>query len=155
MSTDALRIAFAEVSTLNQPYICCESDASHLNCFDTNCTQPREATSKPIDYNKYRPYFLHVPIEKIKKTFDSTTQFATNVMSGHNILQTIQSPYPAHNVWRRNEPVASDTIFAEVPAIDSGGQTMAQLYIGRKSLVIDVFGMSTEKEFVNSLEDVI
>ena len=24
---------------------------------------------------------------------------ASNVMAGHNILQTIQSPCPAHNVW--------------------------------------------------------
>jgi hypothetical protein len=32
---------------------------------------------------------------------------------------------------------------------------MAQIFIGRKSLVIDVFGMKTEKEFVNTLEDVI
>ncbi len=32
---------------------------------------------------------------------------------------------------------------------------MAQLFVGRKSLVIDIFGMSTEKEFVNTLEDVI
>ena len=32
---------------------------------------------------------------------------------------------------------------------------MAQFYVGRKSLVIDIFGMSTEKEFVNTLEDII
>ena len=32
---------------------------------------------------------------------------------------------------------------------------MAQLFIGRKSLIIDVYGMSTEKQFVNTLEDVI
>ena len=31
---------------------------------------------------------------------------------------------------------------------------MAQLFIGRKSLIIDVYGMSTEKQFVNTLEDV-
>ena len=76
-------------------------------------------------------------------------------MSGLKITQTIQSPYPALNVLRRNEPVATDTIFAEVPTVDTGGQTMAQVYVGRKSLVIDVYGMGTEKEFVNSLEDVI
>ena len=62
-------------------------------------------------------------------------------VSGHNVTQTIKSPYPALNVWRRNEPVASDTIFAETPAIDTNGHTMAQIFIGRKSLVIDVFGM--------------
>ena len=114
-----------------------------------------DVQTKPPDYKKYRPYFLHVPVEKIRKTFQNTTQFATNIMSGRRIEQTINSPYPAHNVWRRNEPMATDTIFAEVPAIDSGGQKMAQIFVGRKTLVIDVYGMSTEKEFVNTLEDEI
>ena len=78
-----------------------------------------------------------------------------NVISGVKIRQTIKSPYPALNVWRRHEPVATDTIFAEQPAIDSGGQTMAQIFVGRRSLVIDVYGMSNEAEVVNTLEDVI
>ena len=30
---------------------------------------------------------------------------------------------------------------------------MAQIFIGRKSLVADAYGMSTYKEFVNTLED--
>ena len=38
-------------------------------------------------------------------------------MAGNTMTQTLKSPYPAHNVWRRNEPVATDTIFSEVPAI--------------------------------------
>ena len=53
-----------------------------------------EVKPKPIDFNRLRPYFLHVPIEKIRRTFQATTQYATNVMSGHNIHQSIQSPYP-------------------------------------------------------------
>ena len=32
---------------------------------------------------------------------------------------------------------------------------MAQFYVGRKSMVIDIYGMATEKEFVNTLEDII
>ena len=142
-----LRDAFADASDLNTRFVVPHSTQDTYEAHET--------TVKPIDYNKYRPYFLHVPVEKIRHTFQRTTQYATNVMSGHNIMQTIQSPYPAHNVWRRHEPVASDTIFSEVPAVDTNGQTMAQLFVGRKSLVIDVFGMSTEKEFVNTFEDVI
>ena len=142
----SFRQAYNEAANLNKIYVVNEIETS---------SKPREVKKKPIDYEKYRPYFLHVPVEKIRRTFQGTTQYATNVMSGHNIIQTIQSPYPAHNVWRRNEEVASDTIFAEVPAIDTNGQTMAQLFIGRRSLVIDVYGMATEKEFVNTLEDQI
>ena len=117
--------------------------------------QGRHVARKPIDYEKYRPFFLHVPKEKVRRTFEATTRYATNVMSGRNILQTLKSPYPANNVWRRNEPVATDTIYATTPAVRSGGQKMAQIFIGRKSLVIDVYGMTNEREFVNSFEDVI
>ncbi len=136
-----LRCAFHSAGHVNQIYLC------HAH--------ERETTRTKVDYNQYRPYFLHVDVDKVRKTFQRTTQFATNVMAGHRIQQTIHSPFPAHNVWRRNEPVASDTIFGEAPAVDTNGQTMAQIFIGRKSLVIDVFGMSTESEFVNTLEDEI
>ena len=116
--------------------------------------KPRLTKPKPIDYNAYRPYFLYVPVDKIRRTFQNTTQYATNVLSGPNIIQSIKSPNPAFNVWRRNEPVASDTMFADVPAIDSGA-TMAQFFVGRKSLVCDVFAMTTDKQFINTLEDVV
>jgi len=36
-------------------------------------TPPVETKPKPIDYSKYRRQFLHVPIEKIKRTFAATT----------------------------------------------------------------------------------
>jgi hypothetical protein len=114
-----------------------------------------EVKEKKENYKQYQPYFLHVPVEKIRKTFENTTQHATNIVSGPKIHQTIQSPYPAYNVRRRNEPVATDTIFAEVPAVDTNGMKMCQIFVGRKSLVIDVFGMHNNAEFVNTLEDVI
>jgi hypothetical protein len=60
-----------------------------------------------------------------------------------------------YNVQRRNEPVATDTIFAEVPAVDTNGMKMCQIFVGCKSLVIDVFGMHNNAEFVNMLKDVI
>jgi hypothetical protein len=47
------------------------------------------------------------------------------------------------------------TPFSRKAAICTNGQTMAQIFVGRTSLVIDIFGMSTEKQFVNTLEDVI
>ena len=134
-----IQAAFHRISNLNERY------TSH------------ELESKPtkINYEKYRPYFLHVPVEKIRRTFQNTTQYATNVMSGHRIQQTINSPFPAHNVWRRNEPVATDTVFADTPAIGTNGQKMAQIFVGRKSLAIDVYGIGNTNEFVNTLEDVI
>jgi hypothetical protein len=63
-----------------------------------------------------------------------------------------KSRFPAFNVTRRSEPVATDTIFSDVPAIDNGS-TCAQLFVGRHSLVTDIYGMKSDKEFINSLED--
>lgn len=159
----AFREAFLAASNLNLSYAChntvTDSNDDHIDSSEDN--EPTLEISTPtvkkkrIDYEKFRPYFLDVPIEKIRQTFRVTTQFATSVLAGPKITQTLKSPYPANNVWRRNEPVASDTIYAETDAIGTNGQRMAQLFVGRKSLVIDVFGMNTTKEFVNTLEDVI
>jgi hypothetical protein len=63
-----------------------------------------------------------------------------------------KSPYPALNVHHHNEPVATNTVYWDTPAIDSG-DTYAQLFIGTKSLVCDVEGMKTDKQFVNTLEE--
>ena len=57
------------------------------------------------------------------------------------------------NVHRRHEPVATDTVFADVPAIYSGGCKMAQGFVGRCSMVADVYLMGSEKEFVQTLTD--
>ena len=159
-----LKNCFKAASDLNTGYfletdtLATEDETDFSSDDDSNSGQhiaKAESTPKPVDYEKYRPYFLHVPKEKVKKTFDATTRYATNVMSGKNILQTTNSPYPALNIPRRNEPVATDTIYAEVPAVASGGCNRAQIFVGRKSLVIDVYGMSSDAQFVNTLEDVI
>ena len=48
----------------------------------------------------------------------------------------------ALNAKRRDEPVATDTVFSDTPAID-GGQSCAQIYVGTETLVTDVYGMKT------------
>ena len=118
-------------------------------------TSPLETKIKKIDYEKYRAQFLHVPVEKIRRTFQSTTQNAANVYSGAKITQTLKSPNPALNIPRRHEAVATDTIFADTPAVDSPGWTCAQIFVGRSSLVADVYGMLSTNEFVNTLLDCI
>lgn len=143
---------FEAASNLNQVYVLLHDTEDGIKI---EADKYIELEPKRIDYNKYRPYFLHVPLEKIRQTFRRTTQNAVSVVAGRNIIQSIKSPFPAHNVYRRSEPVATDTIFAQVAAIDTNGQTMAQIFVGRKSLVVDVYGMGTEAEFVNTLEDQI
>jgi hypothetical protein len=42
-------------------------------------------------------------------------------------------------------------VFSDAPAVDSG-VTVAQIFVGRKALVADVYGMKTEKYFANTSE---
>jgi hypothetical protein len=42
--------------------------------------------------------------------------------------------------------------FSEMPAVFTGGITAAQIFIGRESLDDDVYGIKTDKYFVNALE---
>ena len=46
------------------------------------------------------------------------------------------------NVPRRHEPVATDTIFSDTPAVDSDLK-QAQVFVGRDSLVADVYPMKS------------
>jgi hypothetical protein len=63
-----------------------------------------------------------------------------------------RSRIPAFNVSRRNESVATDTIYSDTPAIDNGSKC-AQVLVGRESLVTDIYGMKTNREFVTTIED--
>jgi hypothetical protein len=63
-----------------------------------------------------------------------------------------ESPFPALNVQRHDEHVTRDTVYSDAPDID-GGETCAQIFVGTETLVTDVYGMKTEKQFFNTLED--
>jgi len=56
------------------------------------------------------------------------------------------------NVIRRGEPVATDTVYSDTPALGSG-VTRAQLFVGLNTHVTDVYPLHTDKQFVNTLED--
>jgi len=114
---------------------------------------PVETKTKPINYSKYRRQFLHVPIEKIKRTFEATTQNAAAVVYGSKANQTLKSPNPTLNICRRKEAVATDSTFADVPAVDTPGFTGAQIFVGRSSLLTDCYGFCSVSEFPNTLLD--
>jgi hypothetical protein len=52
----------------------------------------------------------------------------------------------------RDEPVATDTIYSDTPAIDCG-ITSAQLFVGTKTHTADVYPIKSDKQFVNTLLD--
>ena len=79
-----------------------------------------------IDYQKYTQHFIFVPPEVIKHTFKKTTQFYW-MSANPSMKKTFRTPFPACNVHRRSEAVATDTVYSDTPAIDSG-ITAAQFF---------------------------
>ena len=116
-------------------------------------TQARTVSRADPDYDALRPLFAYQPVEAIKHTWLNSTQFARIPMSTH-LKRHFKSPFPAHNVARRNEPIATDTVYSNTPAVDNGAKA-AQFFVGLESMVCDVFPMHTDKQFVNTLEDII
>jgi hypothetical protein len=122
-----------------------DEDAQEAN------STPRTVQPKDPDYANYRPNFCWLPTDTIKKTFETTTQYARIPMSTF-LRKHYKAPNPALNVARRSEAIATDTVYADTPAINSGA-TSAQFFVGTDSLVCNVYGMQTDKQFVNTLED--
>jgi len=81
-----------------------------------------------------------VPVKKIRKTFAAVTQNAASVVHGPKANQTLKSPNPALNIRQRKEAVATDSLFADVPAVDTPGCAGAQMFLGRSSLLTDCCG---------------
>ena len=62
-----------------------------------------------------------------------------------------KSRFPAFNISRRSVEFATDTIFSDTRAIDSG-VTTAQIFVGKRTLVTDVYPLKSQKQFVNTQE---
>ena len=112
---------------------------------------PRTVAHKPPDFSLLRPFFGWLSPDIIKQTFAHTTQYA-RLPSGTLLKRTFKSSNPALNVTRRNEPVACDIVYSDVPAIDNGS-TAAVIFTGLDTQVTDVYSIKSDKQFVNTLED--
>ncbi len=53
----------------------------------------------------------------------------------------------AKNLWQLTQSMLT------LLQLMADGSTCAQIFVGRESLVTDVYGMKTDKEFINTLED--
>jgi hypothetical protein len=141
---------FHELANLN--YLWPDPTIDDFDIHVSLASSRQQRDSKP-DYESLRPFFLHVPADVVMRTIDATTQYAKRIKVGPEMYKTHRSPFPACNVRRRNEDVATDTVYMDTPAIGTGGVKYAQIFVGRKSLVVDVYGMKTSAQFVNTLLD--
>ncbi|KAL7578085.1 hypothetical protein ACA910_015018 [Epithemia clementina (nom. ined.)] len=103
------------------------------------------------NYTKLRPYFGWVNEDTIKKTLEQTTQWGAQV-TRFPMHKHLKSRFPALNIPHQEEPVATDTIFFNTPAVDSGA-TMAQIFVGKKFLVADAHPLKSQKQFANTLAE--
>jgi hypothetical protein len=115
-----------------------------------------ERLQKPSKRNfaDYTDFFLKSSADTIKRTFEATTQYARSGWITGHIYETHKSPFPALNVRRRNEPVATNTIYADTPAIDDGSMA-AQFYVGIDTKFCSAYGVKTDRDFSKTLMDVI
>jgi hypothetical protein len=102
---------------------------------------------KQHDFNRLKPNFGYVPANRIQKTIEHTTQFC-RLDNRLPMRKHFKSRFPAANIPRRNETVATDTFFSDIPAHDDGilghgGATMVQLYTGVSSLITAIFPMKS------------
>jgi hypothetical protein len=127
----------------------CANCAHYVCDHETVEATPKFVMTSEPDYGQLRPRLGWLPIDAIKKTFKRTTQLARMPMS--TILKKrYKSPNPALNMHPCDEPVATDTIYSDTPAIDCG-DTSAQLFVGTKTHTADVYPIKSNKQFVNTL----
>ena len=107
--------------------------------------------SETPEFDKYRFYVGWVNADTIRNTFKHTTQWGASVGT-FPMKRHLKSRNPALNVPRRHEAAATDTVYSDTPALDSGVK-LAQLFVGKESLVSDIYPMRSGKQFVNTLED--
>jgi hemerythrin superfamily protein len=63
-----------------------------------------------------------------------------------------KSPNTALNIYHHQENVACDVVYSDGPAI-SNRSIAGVNFVGVNTQVTDVYGIKTDKQFVNTLED--
>ena len=100
------------------------------------------------DNNKYRLYFGWVNTDTIRGTFKHTTQWGVSIDT-FPMRRHLKSRNPAFSVPCRHEAVATDTVYSDTPAVDSGVK-QAKVFVGMESLVSDIYPMRSGKQFINT-----
>ena len=91
-------------------------------------------------------------MDTVQKAMEQSTQWGVSLPNTFPMKKHLKSRNPALNIPRRHEAVATDTVFSDTPAVDSGVK-QAQVFVGRDTLVAEAYPMKSGKQFVNTLED--
>ena len=99
------------------------------------------------DYEKFIPYFGFINDDTVQKIMEQSTQWEVSIPNTFPMKKHLKSRNPALNIPRRHEPVATDTVVSDTPAVDSGVK-QAQVFVGRDTLLADAYPMISGKQFV-------
>ena len=141
-------------TTINQTPNTVLYDVNQFLLISSINAELHDTTPSDRDYISLQKFFLWKDVDVIKATYDNTTQYGRRrPQLGPTIRDTYKSPFPMFNVSRRQESVATDTILSSVLAL--GNYKYVQIFIGRRSNVLDIYPMRSTDEFPNTLQDVI
>ena len=115
-------------------------------------TYQHDVTHEAPDYEKFRPDFGWVNVDTVQKTKELSIQWGVSLPNTFPTKKHLKSRNPALNIPWGHEAVATDSVFSDTPAVDSGIK-QAQVFVGRDTLVADAYPMKSRKQFVNTLED--
>jgi len=102
------------------------------------------------DAEALQPFLAWRPLEVIQRTLENTTQLAC-ICYDHALQMHHKPWFPWLNQNCLHETVATNTMFALIPDISS--HTCAQVYWGLTSHFINVYGMRTESNGPQYLDD--
>ena len=83
---------------------------------------------------------------------EQSTQWGVCLPNTFPMKNHLKSRNPVLNIPRRHEAVATDSVFSDTSAVDSGDKQL-QVFVGRDTLVADAYPRKSGKQFVNTLED--
>ena len=115
--------------------------------------QPEACQVKPgeRDWETLQHFFGWASVDLVEKTFQAMMQMG-HLSNAIHLKKHYHSLNPTLNVHHQQEPIATDYVNADVPAIDDGSMG-AQIFVGTESEVCDAQGLKSPKQFVNSLKD--
>ena len=108
-------------------------------------------------FEQLRPNFGWITAERIKATLAATTQFGRTVVR-FPFRMHFKTRFPAANVDRLNDAVATDTFFSDTAAVNDGlpghgGVTMAQIFCARNTQLGLAVPMRSEKDMPSTLQE--
>ena len=139
-------------------YICDIYHNAYINCsgFDLNTANASyclssQCLTKDQDYQALHPYLLWLPIDHIKHTLGTSTQWLHNTYC-IPFCKHFKSCFPAVNISHCNEPVTTDTMFSNEPALGCNTTAM-KIFVEHNSKYFDVYAVATDHDLSHTLEE--